>query len=153
MSVAVGSPAPGFSLLDQGMNTVTLEGLRGRKSLIVFIPTPFTGICDGESCAVRDELATLNDLDANVVIITCHAVPIAKKWSDDNGFNFRVLSDFWPHGAVARAYGAFNEDLGVANRVTIVIDAAGTVRTVIDSGSLETPREFSEYLTALEKII
>lgn len=150
MSVAVGSPAPGFSLVDQAMNTLTLDDLSAKDSLIVFIPTPFTGICDAESCELRDELATLNDLDANVVIITCHAVPVIKKWSDDNGFTFPVLSDFWPHGAVARSYGAFNEDLGVANRVTIVVDAAGMVRSIIDSGSLGTSREFSEYVTALD---
>ncbi len=152
MSATVGSPAPAFSLTDQDKNTVTLDDLMGRKSLIVFIPFPFTGICDEESCMIRDQLATLDGLDANVVVITCHAVPVAKKWSDENGFTFPVLSDFWPHGVVATAYGAFNEDVGGANRMTFVLDADGIVRSVIDSGSLGTAREFDEYVTALDEI-
>lgn len=152
MSVAIGSAAPSFSLMDQKRNTVTLDDLQGKNSLIVFIPFPFTGICDAEGCALRDGLATLSELDANVVIITCHAVAIAKKWSDDNGFAFPVLSDFWPHGAVATEYDAFNASVGVANRVTVVLDADGIVRSVIDSGSLGTPREFAEYVTALGAI-
>ncbi len=152
MSASVGSPAPGFSLTDQDRNTVTLDDLKGKKSLIVFIPFPFTGICDDESCAIRDNLATLNDLDANVVVITCHAVPVAKKWSDENDFTFPVLSDFWPHGVVATQYGAFNEAVGGANRMTFVLDADGIVHSVIDSGSLGTAREFDAYVTALGEI-
>ena len=90
--------------------------------------------------------------DANVAIITCHAVPVTKKWSDENGFEFPVLSDFWPHGAVATEYGAFNADVGGANRMTFVLDAEGTVRKVIDSGSLGIGREFDEYVAALGEI-
>ena len=152
MSAIVGSPAPSFSLTDQDRNTVTLDDLKGKKSLIVFIPFPFTGICDDESCAIRDNLATLNDLDANVVVITCHAVPVAKKWSDENDFTFPVLSDFWPHGVVATQYGAFNEAVGGANRMTFVLDADGIIHSVIDSGSLGTAREFDAYVTALGEI-
>jgi len=152
MSVAVGSPAPAFSLPDQDKNTVTLDDLKGKKSLVVFIPFPFTGICDNEGCAIRDHLAMLNQFDANVAVITCHAVPVAKKWSDENGFAFPVLSDFWPHGAVATAYGAFNADVGAANRITIALDAEGVVRKVIDSGSLGVAREFDEYVAALNEI-
>ncbi len=152
MSIQVGSPAPAFSLTDQDKNTVSLDDLKGKKGLIVFIPFPFTGICDEESCMIRDHLAALNDLDANVVVITCHAVPVAKKWSDENGFTFPVLSDFWPHGAVATEYGAFNDTVGAANRVSVVLDADGIVRTIIDSGSLGTAREFDEYVTALGQI-
>ena len=152
MSAAIGSPAPSFSLVDQERNTVTLDDLKGKKSLIVFIPFPFTGICDDEACVIRDQLAALSDLDANVAVITCHAVPVAKKWSDENGFAFPVLSDFWPHGEVATAYGTFNETVGGANRITFVLDENGIVRSVIDSGSLGTAREFDEYVNALGEI-
>jgi len=152
MTAQVGSPAPAFSLVDQDKNTVTLDDLKGKKSLIVFIPFPFTGICDDESCMIRDQLAMLNNMDANVAVITCHAVPVTKKWSDENGFTFPVLSDFWPHGSVATEYGAFNDTVGGANRVSFVLDADGIVRSIIDSGSLGTPREFDEYVTALARI-
>lgn len=152
MPIAVGSPAPFFSLLDQNREPVSLDDVKGTKSLIVFIPLPFTGICDAEACTLRDEAAVLNDLDANVVVITCHAVSVAKKWADENGFAFPVLSDFWPHGAVASTYGAFNTSAGVSNRVTIVLDADGIVRAIFDSGSLGTPRAFEDYARDLDSI-
>jgi peroxiredoxin len=152
MAVQIGSLAPAFSLLDQDRNVVTLNGFEGRKTVIVFIPFPFTGICDGEACAIRDNLTALGGLGASVVAITCHAVQINKKWSDENGFTFPVLSDFWPHGTVATEYGAFNEKVGVANRMSFVLDADGVVRAIVDSGSLGTAREFADYTDALNRI-
>lgn len=149
MPVEIGSPAPDFTLLDQSRNPVRLDDLRGRKSLVVFIPFPFTSICSGEVCLLRDHLAQLGDLDANVVVITCDTVPVNKHWSEENGFSFPVLSDFWPHGAVAIAYGAFNDKVGAANRQTFVLDEAGIVSAIVASDSLGTPREFDEYVEAL----
>lgn len=150
--MTIGSPAPSFELVDQNKNSVSLESLRGSKSLVVFIPFPFTGICDNETCAIRDHLDRLNEMDANVVIITVHAVPVAKKWADENGFNFPVLADYWPHGAVTKAYGAFNEAVGAANRYTFVLDAEGIIRDVINTDSLGIAREFDAYIEALAKL-
>ena len=152
MPATIGAPAPAFSLMDQDRNIVHLDDLRGKKALIVFIPWPFTGICDDEACAIRDRLTRLNDLDAHAVVITCHAVPVAKRWADENGFTFPVLSDFWPHGTVAAEFGAFNENVGVANRMSFVLDSDGIVRSIIDSGSLGTAREFAAYTGALAEI-
>ena len=148
----IGSPAPSFELPDQDKNLVSTESLKGSKSLIVFIPFPFTGICDDEGCAIRDNLARLNDLDAKVVIVTVHATPVAKKWADENSFEFPVLSDYWPHGETAKAYGAFNDTVGAANRYTFVVDAAGVVREVINTEALSIAREFEAYVEALAKI-
>jgi peroxiredoxin len=148
----VGNPAPAFELLDQDKNPVSLESLRGSKTLIVFIPFPFTGMCDAESCTIRDNLSALTGLDAKVVVITVHASSVAKKWADEYGFEFPVLADFWPHGETARAYGAFNDDRGVANRYTFVLDADGVVREVINTESLGIAREFDAYTEALAKI-
>jgi peroxiredoxin (alkyl hydroperoxide reductase subunit C) len=77
---------------------------------------------------------------------------VTKKWSDENDFTFPVLSDFWPHGVVTTAYGAFNEAVGGANRRTFVLDSDGTIRTIIDSGALSVGREVDEYMTALSQI-
>ena len=151
-TVQIGSPAPAFELLDQDKNLVSSESLKGSKSLVVFIPFPFTGICDDEACALRDSLGKLNDLDAKVVIITVHGWPAAKKWATEHGLEFPVLADFWPHGATAQAYGAFNEDVGVANRYTFVLDEEGTVRDVINTEALGINREVNAYLEALAKI-
>ena len=150
--MTVGQPAPAFELRDQDKNLVSSDSLKGSKSLVVFIPFPFTGICDNEACAIRDNLSSLNDLDAKVVIVTVHAVSVAKKWADENGFTFPVLSDYWPHGETAKAYGAFNEKLGMANRYTFVLDADAVVREVINTEALGIHREFDSYVEALGKI-
>ena len=152
MPVAVGDRAPNFELFDQDANEVSRASLEGRKSLVVFIPFPFSGICEAELCSIRDNLARLNGMDANVVAITCDTRFVHKKWATEQGFEFPLLSDFWPHGETARAYGSFNEGKGVANRMTYVLDEAGVVREIIDSGSLGVAREMDAYLEALGKL-
>lgn len=152
MSITVGDRAPDFELFDQDANEVSRASLEGRKSLVVFIPFPFSGICEAELCSIRDNLARLNGMDANVVAISCDTRFAHKKWATDQGFEFPLLSDFWPHGETARAYGSFNEAKGVANRMTYVLDDAGVVREVIDSGSLGVAREMDAYVEALAKL-
>ena len=152
MPAEIGQPAPAFSLKNPAKEFVSLDDFKGRKTLVVFIPFPFTGNCDDEACTLRDRLADLNDMDANVVIINCDTPFANGAWAKQNGLEFPVLSDFWPHGEIAQAYGSFNEDTGSANRVTYVLDADGIVREVIDSGSLAVVREYDAYVEALQKI-
>jgi peroxiredoxin (alkyl hydroperoxide reductase subunit C) len=152
MPVQAGSRAPEFALKDQEGNEVTLADLEGAKALVVFIPFPFSSICEGELCAIRDERARLNDLDANVVAISCDTRHANRKWSEDQGFGFPVLSDFWPHGETCRAYGVFNEKVGAANRITFVLDEDGVVREVIDTGSVSIAREIEACFAALEAL-
>lgn len=152
MPLAIGAKAPDFTLYDQNKEQVSLSDLAGHKSLIVFIPFPFTGHCDNEGCAIRDGLGGLESIDARVVVITDHAVPVNAKWAAENGFEFPVLSDFWPHGDVTRAYDAFNDILGAANRVTYVLDGDGIIRNVIATESLGIPREYELYGQALAAI-
>jgi peroxiredoxin len=152
MPVVIGQPAPAFELIDQDRNRVSLDDLAGKKSLIMFIPFPFTGICDAEGCALRDGLGQLDELDANVVVITAHAIPTNKKWAEVNGFTFPILSDYWPHGEVTRVFGNFNEDVGAAMRSTYVIDADGVVRDVIATEALSIPREHEAQIEALARI-
>lgn len=152
MPLSVGTPAPPFELIDQEREPVSLEDLKGEKSLVVFIPFPFSNVCSFELCTIRDRLAALNDLEARVAVITVDTHFTNQKWSNENGFEFPVLSDYWPHGETAMAYDAFNEKVGAANRISYVLDEDAVIRTVIDSGSLGTPREFDEYVEALASI-
>ena len=149
MPVIAGDRAPDFELFDQDANEVSRASLEGRKTLIVFYPFPFSGICEAELCSIRDNLARLNSLEANVVAISCDTRFVHKKWAEEQGFEFPLLSDFWPHGATSRAYGSFNEDKGVANRMTYVLDETGVVQQIIDSGSLGVAREMEAYIEAL----
>ncbi|MCB1246383.1 MAG: redoxin domain-containing protein [Acidimicrobiia bacterium] len=152
MTVTVGERAPAFTLVDQDRNPVSSESLAGSKAIIVFIPFPFTGTCESELCDLRDRLNQFERLDASVVAITCDTAPTNKAWSDANAFGFPVLSDFWPHGATAQAYGVFNDALGCANRSTFVLDEDGVISAVITSDSLGIARESDHYLAALEAI-
>jgi peroxiredoxin len=152
MAAEIGQPAPDFTLVDRNRETVSLDDLKGKKSLIVFIPFPFTGTCTDEVCELRDNLAQLGELDANVVVITVHARPTNAAWAEQEGLDFPVLADYWPHGAVTQAYGAFDEATGAATRSTYVLDEAGVVRAIVATDSLGTPREYAAYTEALAAI-
>ena len=152
MSTSIGQPAPDFNLLDQHGDEVSLASLEGSKALVVFIPFPFTSVCDGEVCAIRDGIADLRDLDAKTVVITCHARQTNARWAHEHELNYQVLADFWPHGEVARSYGVFNEQVGVAMRSTFVLDGAGIIRDIIATDSLGVAREHDAYARALAAI-
>ncbi len=152
MPAEVGAIAPYFSLKDQDGNNLTLDDLTNRKTLLVFIPFPFTGICEGELCELHENLDNLSDLDTSVVVITCDTRYSNKKWAEDQGFDFPILSDFWPHGQISQKYGCFNDELGVALRATYVLDSNRIVREMISTDSLSTPRDFQSYGEALQRI-
>jgi peroxiredoxin len=145
----VGDPAPDFTLKDQHGNDVTLSALRGEPVVIVFYPFTFTGVCQGELCEIRDNPGAFQRADAQVLAISCDTRHAQRVWAEQQGFEFPVLSDFWPHGAVAKEYGVFNDALGCANRATFVIDAEGIIRATFSSPDLGTPRAKEEYDNAL----
>ena len=127
--VGVGDDAADFTLRDQNNEEVTLSWFRGKQAvLIIFYPLAFTGICTGELTRVRDDLASFQNDDVQVLTISVDSAYSHKIFADREGYEFPLLSDFWPHGAVAQAYGAFNEQAGIANRGTVLVDAGGVVR-------------------------
>jgi peroxiredoxin len=129
MAVEVGSEAPDFTLNDYNKQQVTLSSFRGSKNvLLVFYPFAFSGICNGELCQLRDELATYEDENVQVLGVSVDTPFSLKAWATQEGYQFPLLSDFWPHGAVAQAYGVFNDTAGMALRGTFLIDVDGVVR-------------------------
>lgn len=127
--IAVGDEAPDFTLPDQNNEPFTLSSLRGEKAvLVVFYPLAFTGICTGELCTVRDDMPTFQNDDVQVVSISVDSPYAHKIFSEREGYEFPLLADFWPHGAVAQAYGVFNDIAGIANRGTFLVDKAGIVQ-------------------------
>src|SRR5918911_2918297 len=127
MSISVGDTAPEFSLPDQDKQVVSLAELRGAPVLVVFYPFAFSGRCTGELCQLRDELSTYTDAGVQVLAISTDPVFSLKAFRDAEGLTFPLLSDFWPHGATAQAYGVFNEKAGMAVRGTFLVDAEGKV--------------------------
>ena len=150
MPLSVGDAAPEFSLPDVDREMVSLDDLRGGKSLVVFIPFPFTGVCGGEVCAIRDRMSELEELDARVVVITTTPLPANKAWAEQNDIGYPVLSDFWPHGEVTKAYEAFDEKVGAANRRTFVLDSDGVIRAIVETDTRAEARPFDQYVEALE---
>ncbi|AHH95223.1 peroxiredoxin [Kutzneria viridogrisea] len=129
MALEVGSEAPGFTLKDANRQDVSLSSFRGQKNvLLVFYPFAFSGICQGELCQVRDELAEFQNDDVQVIGVSVDTPFSLKSWAEQQGYTFPLLSDFWPHGAVAQAYGVFNEAAGMANRGTFLIDKQGLIK-------------------------
>jgi peroxiredoxin len=129
MALEVGTQAPDFTLKDQNNEETTLSSLRREKSaLVVFYPLAFSGICTDELSALRDDLDQFQNADVQVVAVSVDSAFTLKAWSEQQGYTFPLLSDFWPHGKVASDYGVFNDKAGIANRGTFLVDADGIVR-------------------------
>lgn len=129
MAVEVGSRAPDFTLKDQNGNEVTLSSFRGAKNvLVVFYPFAFSGICTGELCQVRDELPRYQNDDVQILAVSVDSTFTLKAYAEKEKYDFPLLADFWPHGAVAQAYGVFNDQVGMALRGTFLVDKEGVVR-------------------------
>lgn len=150
--IEVGQPAPEFTLRDQNNEEVSLSDFRGQQAvLVIFYPLAFTGICTGELCAVRDDLSTFQNDDVQVMTISVDSTYSHKIFSEKEGYEFPLLSDFWPHGAVAQAYGVFNDTTGFANRGTFLVDKDGIVRFAELNGPGEgrNPDDWREAIKSL----
>lgn len=152
MAVEIGSPAPDFTLKDQDRNDVTLSSFRGKKNVVVlFYPLTFTSVCEGELCAVRDDLGAFQNDDVQVLAISVDSAPTHKTWAEQQSYTFPILADFWPHGEVAKAYGVFNDTAGIATRGTFVVDKEGVVRWSVING-IPDARDQSEYKKVLAEL-
>ena len=124
--IALGGLAPDFTLRDQFGQDVSLSSYRGTKAVaLVFYPYAFSGVCTGEMSGIRTRLDEFLTFDTEVLAISCDPVYALRAFSDADGLNFALLSDFWPHGEVARAYGVFDEESGCPDRSSYVIDKEG----------------------------
>jgi mycoredoxin-dependent peroxiredoxin len=152
MGLSTGSPAPGFTLKDQHNQEVSLADFHGRKAvLLVFYPLAFSGTCQGELTEVKDNLGTYANDDVQILTVSVDSTWAHRVWAEREGFDFPLLSDFWPHGAVASAYGVFNETAGFANRGTFLIDRDGVIRfaEMLGPGESRNQDTWREALAAL----
>jgi peroxiredoxin len=150
--LAVGDTAPSFALKNQYGETVSSDDLRGSKGMIlVFYPFAFSGICTGELREIRDGLEDFEGDDIQVFAISCDSMYSLRAWADAEGHFFPLLSDFWPHGETAKAYGVFSEENGFAIRGTFLVDREGIVRWTLVNGPGEA-RDFGGYRGALAQL-
>jgi peroxiredoxin len=149
MTLSLGTAAPDFELSDQHGNKVSLSSFKGKKNVVLlFIPFAFTGTCTGELCAMRDDLAAFQNDNVELLALSCDSMFTQRIWAEKEGYNFPVLADFWPHGAVAQAYGIFDDARGCALRGTFVIDKEGIIRWSVVNG-LGDARSNDDYKAAL----
>jgi len=149
MVLQAGAIAPDFTLSDQNGEELTLSELVAESPVaLVFFPLAFSGLCTDELCELRDNLAVFDDAKVRLVGVSVDSVFALKAWAAQEGYQFSILSDFWPHGAVAREYGAFVEERGIATRATVII---GEDRKVLASfeNSPGEPRDFAAYREAV----
>ena len=153
MAAEVGELAPDFELRDQHGTPVRLSDRRGAKNVVlVFYPFAFSGVCSAEMAALRDsfpEAAARPDVE--LMAVSADTVFSLRTWADAEGFSFALLSDFWPHGAVARSYGVFDENMGAATRGTFILDKAGVVRWKVVN-PIPQARDVADYQKALAEL-
>jgi peroxiredoxin len=148
----VGSEAPDFTLTSQHGESVQLSRYRGEKNVVlIFFPFAFSGICTGELCAVRDRLGSFVNDDTVTIAVSCDSKFTQRIFAERDGYTFDLLSDHWPHGAVAQSYGVFNSDAGAAIRATFIIDKAGVVRWQVEH-AIPDARDTAEYEEALSSL-
>lgn len=152
MSASVGQLAPDFTLKNNHGTPITLSELRGRKVLVVFYPFAFSGICTGELCELRDNLALFDSSDVTLLAVSCDPMFTLKAWAEQENYTFDLLSDFWPHGEVAQAYGVFDRELGLAVRGSFLIDEGGVVRWAVVNERGQA-RDFAGYRAALAELV
>ena len=144
----VGQPAPDFTARNQHGELVSKADLRGAGAVLVFYPWAFSGICRSELAAIRDQHDRFTATGARVLAVSCDAVFTLRAYADIEHIGFDLLSDHWPHGAMSRAYGVFDEQAGCAVRGSFVLDADGVVTWAVVNGIGE-PRELADVLARL----
>jgi peroxiredoxin len=151
-TIAVGDRAPDFTLPDQARRPVSLSGLLGDKNvLVVFYPLSFTATCEGELCAIRDDIEVHRSDTLETVAISVDSTAVHARWAKDQGFDFPILADFWPHGEVARSYGVLDEASGLALRATFLVDRDGIVRYT-DRSEMSVARDRSRWHEAIDAL-
>ena len=148
----VGTAAPDFTLKDHLGKDFKLSALRGKRVMLSFHPLAWTGVCANQAKALDTKKPIFDSLNTIAVGISVDSVPSKKAWADDLEIkDTRMLADFWPHGAVARLYGVFREEDGLAQRSNFVIDENGKVvfSKVYDMDKLP---DIEEIIGALKKL-
>lgn len=123
-----GTAAPDFALQDQSGDRLTLAQLRGKPIVLAFYPADWSPVCGDQMALYNEVLTLMTDLGAQMIGVSvdshwCHAA-----FAENRRLRFRLLADFEPKGAVARAFGAYRDEDGTSERALFVIDSAGVIR-------------------------
>lgn len=152
MALENDTQAPDFELANQYGELIRLSEFRGKRPVVlVFFPLAFSGICTGELCALRDNIAMFRTEGVELIGISVDSKHTLRAWAEQEGYDFNLLADFWPHGQVAKEYGVFLEVKGLSNRATFIIDTQGIIRASFITAPGEA-RSLAAYRAALEEL-
>jgi peroxiredoxin (alkyl hydroperoxide reductase subunit C) len=152
LKVKVGNPAPNFILPSISGEKVSLSQFRGKKNVVLsFVPAAWTPVCSDQWPGYNIAKDIFNQYDAILLGITVDNIPTLFAWTNQMGqLWFPVLSDFWPHGAVAKRYGVLRSN-GVSERALFVINKKGTIR-YINVHDINKRPPLEDLMNALEKV-
>ena len=145
MSLQVGETIPEFKLYNHDKESYEDKDFLGKKTMFVFLPFPFSSVCDKEICELRDYQDSFIKKETKTVLITVGASPTNRAWSEQYDIQFPILSDFWPHGEVAKKFGCFHDGSGISLRYTYITNEKNVITEIIKSDEIGVERDFSEY--------
>jgi peroxiredoxin len=150
-----GERAEGFSLPDQRGKEFRLSEFRGRRVLLSFHPLAWTSVCAEQMKSLEKNKDAFESMNVVAVGVSVDTVPSKKAWAQSLGIEkTRLLSDFWPHGKVAKAYGIFRKDDGISERANVIVDGKGIVALfkVYRLGELPDIEEILDALARMPKL-
>ena len=152
LKVKVGDRAPDFTLPSISGEKVSLSQFRGKRNVVLsFVPAAWTPVCSDQWPGYNIAKDIFNQYDAILLGITVDNIPTLFAWTNQMGqLWFPVLSDFWPHGAVAKRYGLLRSN-GVSERALFIIDKKGIIR-YIDVHDINKRPPLEDLMGALEKL-
>ncbi len=151
MTISVGDKAPDFTLSNQFGEDFKLSE-QGKPVVLVFYPFSFSGLCTGELCELRDNIAIFKDSKVELVGISIDSKYTQAAFAKAENYDFQLLADFWPHGDVAKKFGVFLDDKGFSTRATFVIDADGVVVAKFVTAPGQA-RDLASYKSALDLVL
>jgi len=152
MALENDTQAPDFELPNQFGEHIRLGEFKGKKPVaLVFFPLAFSSTCTTELCGLRDNIALFKSNGIELIGVSVDSKATLRGFAEAEGYDFNLLADFWPHGAVAKEYGVFLEEKGFANRATFLIDINGIIRASFITAPGEA-RSIEEYEAAVEEL-
>ncbi len=153
MALENDTQAPDFELPNQYGEHVRLGEFRGVKPVaLVFFPLAFSSTCTSELCTLRDNIGLFQQNGIELMGISVDSKATLRAFAEEEGYDFTLLADFWPHGEVAKEYGVFLEHKGFANRATFLIDTQGVIRASFITAPGEA-RSLAEYQAAVAELL
>jgi peroxiredoxin len=134
-----GEQAPDFTLPDQDGRKVSLADLRGQTVVLVFYPADFSPVCTDQLSVYQEVLGELEERGTKLIGISVDGAFCHRAFRDQVNIDIPLLADFHPKGEVARAYGVWSEEHGVAGRALVMVGPEGTVTWSYMSPPLEVP--------------